>query len=60
MYGRRLLLYCGMIGFGLSSLGAGFANNIDTLLLVVNSLLAFLIVIFGMKKNMASLGSKEK
>jgi EmrB/QacA subfamily drug resistance transporter len=33
IYGRRLLLYCGMIGFGLSSLCAGFANNIDTLIL---------------------------
>ena len=35
--GRRLLLYIGMIGFGLSSLGAGLSDNFS-LLLVFRSL----------------------
>lgn len=31
-YGRRLVLYIGMIVFGAASLGAGLANNIDLLI----------------------------
>ena len=34
LYGRRLFLYLGMIAFGVSSLGAGCATNIDGLIAV--------------------------
>ena len=33
LYGRRLCLYIGLILFGLSSLGAGLAGNIDVLII---------------------------
>ena len=32
MYGRRLVLYIGMLGFGLSSLGVGLSLNVTSLL----------------------------
>lgn len=32
IHGRRLVMYIGMLGFGLTSLGAGLANSIDLLL----------------------------
>jgi EmrB/QacA subfamily drug resistance transporter len=33
IHGRRLVMYIGMLGFGVTSLGAGLATNIDILLL---------------------------